>query len=134
MDFQFSISKRMEIAGSHQLSLDYDSKCRNIHGHNWIIVVYCGATHLNHNGMIIDFKHIKNLIHDRLDHQHINDVIPDINPTAENMAAWILCEMNKKFDELNPLDGADGRCYKVTVQESEGNIACCTLGGCGGKL
>ena len=121
MDFQFSISKRMEIAGSHQLSLDYDSKCRNIHGHNWIIVVYCGANHLNHNGMIIDFKHIKNLIHDRLDHRHINDIITDMNPTAENMAAWIL-------------DGADGVCYKVTVQESEGNIACCTLGGCGGKL
>lgn len=134
MDFQFSISKRMEVAGSHQLSLDYDSKCRNIHGHNWIITVYCGANHLNHNGMIIDFKHIKKLIHDRLDHQHINDVLPDINPTAENMAAWILCEMNKKFDELNLLDGADGKCYKVTVQESEGNIACCTLGGCGGKL
>ena len=109
MDFQFSISKRMEIAGSHQLSLDYDSKCRNIHGHNWIIVVYCGANHLNHNGMIIDFKHIKNLIHDRLDHQHINDVIPDINPTAENIAKWV----TKQFSE----------CYKAKVQESEGNIA-----------
>ena len=40
----------------------------------------------------------------------------------------------KKFDELNPLDGADGRCYKVTVQESEGNIACCTLDCSGGML
>ena len=115
MDFQFSISKRMEIAGSHQLSLDYDSKCRNIHGHNWIIVVYCGANHLNRNGMIIDFKHIKNLIHDRLDHQHINDVIPDINPTAENMAKWICDQVNDIIEV--------GECWKVSVQESEGNIA-----------
>lgn len=124
----------MEIAGSHQLTLDYESGCTRCHGHNWLITVYCGANHLNHNGMIIDFKHIKNIIHDRLDHHHINDVITDINPTAENMAAWILLEMNKKFDELNPIDGADGRCYKVTVQESEGNIACCTLDCSGGML
>lgn len=134
MEFKYSISKRMEIVGAHRLTLDYDSKCRNLHGHGWIVVVYCGANKLNHNGMIIDFKHIKNLIHDRLDHQNINEVLPDINPTAENMAEWILTEMNKKFSELNPLDGADGLCYKVTVQESEGNIACCTLGDCGGRL
>ena len=35
--------------------------------------------------MIIDFKHIKNAIMDKLDHQYINDVI-DFNPTAENMS------------------------------------------------
>lgn len=135
MEYKYSISKRMEVAGSHQLTLDYDSKCRNIHGHNWVITVFCRANTLNHNGMIIDFKHIKNIIHDRLDHKHINDVMPsDINPTAENMAAWILTEINDKFIELNAIDGSDGECYKVTVQESEGNVACCSLGGCGGIL
>ena len=134
MEYKYSISKRMEIAGAHQLDLDYDSKCKNLHGHNWLVVVYCGANKLNHNGMIIDFKHIKNLIHDRLDHQNINEVLPGINPTAENMAEWILNEMNNKFRELNVLDGADGFCYKVTVQESEGNIACCTSGYSGGML
>lgn len=130
MDYKYSLSKRMEVAGSHQLSLDYESKCQNLHGHNWLITVYCRANVLNHNGMIIDFKHIKNHISDRLDHHHINDVIPEgINPTAENMAAWILSEMNDKFLEVNATEGGDGECYKVTVQESEGNIACCTIGG-----
>lgn len=104
----YYIQKRLEIAGSHQLNLPYMSPCRRIHGHNWIITIYCKAEELNESGMICDFKEIKNKIHDRLDHQHINDIVP-YNPTAENMARWIA--------EQIP------HCYRVDVQESEGNIA-----------
>jgi 6-pyruvoyltetrahydropterin/6-carboxytetrahydropterin synthase len=98
----------MEIAGAHNLKLDYESKCTNLHGHNWIVTVYCKAMELDHNGMILDFKKIKTMISDKLDHQYINDVV-DFNPTAENMSRWI-CEQIP-------------HCYKVSVQESEGNIA-----------
>ena len=104
----YYVSKRMEIAGAHRLTLDYESKCQNLHGHNWIVIVYCKSKELNHNGMIVDFKHIKNMISDKLDHQYINDIV-DFNPTAENMAKWI-------HDQIP-------NCYKVSVQESEGNIA-----------
>lgn len=104
----YYVSKRLEIAGSHKLALNYDSKCQNLHGHNWIVTVHCKAEELNENGMVTDFTHIKRDIHDRLDHQHLNDVV-DFNPTAENIARWI-CENVKN-------------CYKVSVQESEGNIA-----------
>ena len=104
----YYISKRMEIAGAHNLKLSYESKCSNIHGHNWIVTVYCKSKELNEDGMIIDFKHIKNKISDKLDHKYINDVV-DFNPTAENMSKWIC-------DQIP-------HCYKVSVQESEGNIA-----------
>lgn len=99
----------MEIAGSHKLNLDYESKCQNLHGHNWIVTVYLKGEVLNHNGMLMDFTHIKKQIHDVLDHQHINDIV-EVNPTAENMSKWIC-------DKLGDM------CYKVEVQESEGNIA-----------
>ena len=104
----YKVSKRMEIAGSHKLDLDYMSACRELHGHNWIITVFCESKELNHNGMVVDFKEIKNKIHDRLDHKNINDVLP-FNPTAENIAKWVV-------DSIPT-------CYKATVQESEGNIA-----------
>lgn len=104
----YKVSKRMEIAGSHKLKLSYESKCENLHGHNWIVTVYCAAKELNADGMICDFKHIKDRIHGYLDHGNLNDLLP-FNPTAENIAAWI----TKQFPE----------CYKATVQESEGNIA-----------
>lgn len=105
----YYISKKLEIAGAHNLKLDYESKCENLHGHNWIVIIYCKNETLNQNGMIIDFKHIKNKISDKLDHQYLNDIV-DFNPTAENMAKWIC-------DEIGDI------CYKVSVQESEGNIA-----------
>lgn len=104
----YYVSKRMEIAGAHNLKLNYESKCSNLHGHNWIIIVYCKSKELDANGMVIDFKHIKDKISNKLDHQYLNNIV-DFNPTAENMARWI-CEQIPN-------------CYKVSVQESEGNIA-----------
>lgn len=98
----------MEVAGSHSLKLSYESKCKNLHGHNWIITVFCRASQLNADGMVCDFKHIKNKIHDKLDHGNLNEILP-FNPTAENIAKWIVDSIPE--------------CYKASVQESEGNIA-----------
>lgn len=111
--FKYEVSKRMEIAGAHRLDLPYESKCENLHGHNWIVTVFVGSNDLDH-GMVIDFTHIKRQIHDRLDHAFLNDLFV-FNPSAENIAKWICDEVNKMRE------GAV--CYRVTVQESEGNTA-----------
>lgn len=105
----YRVSKRMEIAGAHRLSLDYESKCREIHGHNWAITVFCRSDELDDNGMVVDFTHIKRDVENALDHKFINDVI-GVNPTAENIARWVAYRIGPK-------------CYRVTVQESEGNTA-----------
>lgn len=104
----YFVTKKMEIAGAHKLNLSYESKCQNLHGHNWIVTVFCKAKELNQDGMVCDFKHIKNKIHGKLDHGNLNKILP-FNPTAENIAKWICDQIPE--------------CYKVSVQESEGNIA-----------
>jgi len=104
----YYITKQLEISASHRLALDYESKCSALHGHNWIVTVYCKARELNANGMVTDFSHIKSVISERLDHQCLNDVLP-FNPTAENIARY-LCENIEN-------------CYRVDVQESIGNTA-----------
>lgn len=100
--------KRMEISASHSLKLSYQSKCENLHGHNWIITVWCRARKLNQDGMVVDFTHIKEKIQKKLDHKNLNEVLP-FNSTAENMAKWICDQIPE--------------CFKVMVQESEGNRA-----------
>ena len=104
----FYVKKRFEISAAHRLDLGYESKCCNVHGHNWIITVECRAKELNSDGMVTDFTHIKQLVVDKLDHAVINDVL-DVNPTAENIAKWIVDNVPN--------------CWRCEVQESEGNSA-----------
>jgi len=104
----YYVTKRIEISASHRLELSYPSKCSRLHGHNWIITVYCRAGELNADGMVCDFSHIKELIHGYLDHGNLNELLP-FNPTAENIARWICDNVEN--------------CYRVDVRESEGNTA-----------
>ena len=104
----YYIQKTLTISAAHNLNLSYESKCEHLHGHNWVITVYCKAKELNADGMVADFTHIKRVVKDTFDHKYINDVL-DVNPSAENIARWIC-------------DHVDN-CYKVSAQESEGNIA-----------
>ena len=51
----YYLTKRLEISAAHRLTLSYDSKCTNTHGHNWIITVHCRAAELNADGMVTDY-------------------------------------------------------------------------------
>lgn len=105
----YKVKKRIVVSAAHYLTLDYESKCSGIHGHNWVIDVYLKSPSLNANGMVMDFSHIKKVIKEALDHKLINDVIK-VNPTAENIAYWI-CQQLQPF------------CYRVDVEESPNNTA-----------
>ena len=104
----YYIKKTFEISASHHLMLSYESKCEQLHGHNWLITIHCKAKELNADGMVVDFTHIKRLIADRLDHANLNEILP-CNPTAENIARWI-CEQIPQA-------------YRVDVVESLNNEA-----------
>ena len=103
----FYLKKRIEVAGAHCLTLDYQSKCANVHGHNWWITIYCKSETLNDNGMVVDFTHIKEKVM-VLDHQNLNMIFA-FNPTAENIAKYLVESIEN--------------CYRCDVIESENNEA-----------
>ena len=105
----YYVEKDIEISASHHLNLSYESKCTNLHGHNWKIKICMRSKELDENCMVYDFSKIKSKISNKIDHKNLNEAF-DFNPTAENIAKWICDTLGEK-------------CYKVVVQESENNIA-----------
>ena len=105
----YYVKKSLEVSASHKLKLDYESKCENLHGHNWNIDIYLKSETLDKNGMVMDFTIIKKKIMDKMDHKNLNEIF-DFNPTAEKRATGIASELGEK-------------CYKVTVEESKNNLA-----------
>ena len=104
----FRVSQEIEFCYGHRL-LDYDGKCKYLHGHNGKAVIVLEAEELDHRGMLVDFSDIKKQvagwIDTNLDHRMILNeadpvadflreqgeplyLIPD-NPTAENIAKLI---------------------------------------------
>ncbi len=89
---------------SHQLpDTEYlvTKACARLHGHTYAVIVEVEKEELQ-GGMIIDFKAVKTVIDDDLDHRHINDVFDrfgfDHEPTAENIAKFISERLQKELD------------------------------------
>jgi 6-pyruvoyltetrahydropterin/6-carboxytetrahydropterin synthase len=88
-----TVAKRIRIDAAHYLP-DYPGKCKNMHGHEWLVEVGCSGPRAP-NGMVIDFADLKkflNWVEDKFDHKVLNDVIAI--PTCENFCAYIFQEFN----------------------------------------
>jgi 6-pyruvoyltetrahydropterin/6-carboxytetrahydropterin synthase len=104
----FRVTREIHFCYGHRL-LNYDGKCKYLHGHNGRAVITVESAELDERGMVIDFTDIKrvvsNWIDANLDHRmilHRDDparevleklgepmYLVDVNPTAENIARLI---------------------------------------------
>jgi 6-pyruvoyltetrahydropterin/6-carboxytetrahydropterin synthase len=104
----FRVTREIDFCYGHRL-LNYDGKCRYLHGHNGRAVIVLESATLDGRGMVLDFSEIKQVvsrwIDDNLDHRMIlcrDDPavsvlqklgeplhLIDANPTAENIAKLI---------------------------------------------
>ncbi|MDR1244037.1 MAG: 6-carboxytetrahydropterin synthase QueD [Endomicrobium sp.] len=122
MNYKLSVTKNFSSA--HCLR-EYKGKCENLHGHNWKIkAVFCG-TKLDKTGMLIDFtdikKHLEKIIL-YLDHKFLNEIEPfnRINPTAENLASFIL-------EQLKSIETENAKVCEVEVWESQSSCAIASI-------
>ena len=89
--YRFELNKDLHFSAAHYIPHEEAGKCQVMHGHTYHINVTIGGNALDELGFLIDFKQLKNLIHDKYDHSVLNDH-PEFNehfPTTERLAEQI---------------------------------------------
>jgi 6-pyruvoyltetrahydropterin/6-carboxytetrahydropterin synthase len=129
----FSVTREITFCYGHRL-LEYEGKCRHLHGHNGRAEITLAGEGLNHLGMVVDFGDVKRVvgrwIDEELDHRMLlrqdDPVLPalreqgeplfvmDVNPTAENIAKLIF---DYAADQGLPV-------VEVRLWETESSFAC----------
>ena len=104
----YRVTREIDFCYGHRL-LNYEGKCRHLHGHNGRAVIVLEAQSLDARGMLVDFVEIKRKVQrwidENLDHNMLlcrdDPILPvlieqgervfvmDENPTAENIARLI---------------------------------------------
>jgi 6-pyruvoyltetrahydropterin/6-carboxytetrahydropterin synthase len=109
------------FSAAHRLR-DYKGKCEHLHGHNYKVQVSARSERTGAGGMVIDFGDLKEAARptmEKLDHSFLNDVEPfdGIEPSAENIAAFIFDEIEQKLGERAVM------LHSVSVWESDTSCA-----------
>jgi 6-pyruvoyltetrahydropterin/6-carboxytetrahydropterin synthase len=117
MATKYTLKVVTDFASAHSLR-GYPGACQRLHGHNWKLEAEVVATALDDLGMGIDFKAIKTVAREvagELDHQYLNDIKPfdEINPTAENIAAYIFRGLSQRLNNQRV------RVSAITLWETE---------------
>ncbi|EIJ78285.1 6-pyruvoyl tetrahydrobiopterin synthase [Bacillus methanolicus PB1] len=95
------VSKEFTFDSAHHLHC-YEGKCKNLHGHTYK-VIFGLSGYVDDRGLLIDFSDIKDIwkkeIEIFLDHKYLNETLPPMNTTAENMVVWIYEKMKEALEK-----------------------------------
>lgn len=127
-------TRRLQFAAGHRVH-GHESKCAHLHGHNYVVHLTAHGQ-LDHLGRVIDFSVLKDLfgrwIDENWDHGFIvwagdwearramesvvnqKVFLLDLNPTAENMADYLLREIGPKLLQQTGI-----RLVHVRLEETE---------------
>lgn len=110
------VSKEFTFSAAHHLH-EYEGKCKNLHGHEYR-VVFGVSSYLNDIGMSLDFGDLKAIWKEKvepyLDHRYLNEMLPLMNTTCENMVYWIY----KEFEKHLPQNDMQARMEFVRLYET----------------
>nr|WP_263326796.1 6-carboxytetrahydropterin synthase QueD [Neobacillus sp. Marseille-Q6967] len=102
------VSKEFTFDAAHHLH-NYEGKCKNLHGHTYK-VIFGISGYVDERGLMMDFGDIKDIwkkeIEIFLDHRYLNETLPPMNTTAENMVVWIYEKMAAALNQLESNKGA----------------------------
>ena len=114
-----TLRKNFEFEASHVLPW-HPGKCRRLHGHSYKLQVWV-ERRMQEQGIALDFGDIsgvvKALISEKLDHYHLNDLLP--NPTAEHLLLWIWQELSVPLKGIRKmcLWETSNSCAEITAED-----------------
>jgi 6-pyruvoyltetrahydropterin/6-carboxytetrahydropterin synthase len=95
---KINVTKIFTFDSAHNL-LNYEGKCKNLHGHTYKLEVTIRGIS-DERGIVIDFSELKQFVNEviieKMDHKYLNDIL-EFNTTCENMVVWIFNELNEKL-------------------------------------
>ena len=127
-----TIERYHDISCGHRV-VNHESRCKNLHGHNYRIHFAVTAGELDPLGRVLDFSVVKKTLcawlEEHWDHKYLlwteDPLLPQLralspesiapvpfNPTAENMALYLLREVGPRLLEPH-------RCTLVQVRVEE---------------
>jgi len=137
-----TVVRQIKFCAGHRL-LGHEGKCKNLHGHNYVAQFYVTGCETDELGRVVDFSVINKLfkgwIDEHWDHgvllwdddheaikavsmmEHNRLFCMPYNPTAENMAKYLLCEVAPAL--VKQIEGYDVSVTKVVVWETENSAA-----------
>lgn len=119
----FEASVKASFSGAHRLK-GYRGKCEALHGHNWDVEAFVASKDLNAEGLLIDFKVLRNKLNEvlcALDHRDLNSIafFKERNPSAENIAKYIYTNLKKALSDR----GQKVSLLRVSVWETRDSCA-----------
>ena len=137
-----TVMRQIKFCAGHRL-LGHEGKCANLHGHNYTAQIFVTGRETDELGRVVDFSVINRLfkgwIDEHWDHgilvwtkdeEAVNAISQmslnrlycmPYNPTAENMAKYLLLEVAPKL--VAQIEGYDVQVTKVVIWETENSAA-----------
>lgn len=102
------IFKKFTFDSAHSLPHVPDGhKCKNVHGHTYLLTVWVERDLDEKLGWVMDFKDLKEVVDPlvkRIDHNYLNDIEGLENPTCEILLKWIWEELESDLPGLKRIE------------------------------
>lgn len=121
----YEVTVKKTFSAAHRIR-DIGGKCEALHGHNFLVEVSVSAESLNEEGLLIDFRVLKQWteeVLDQLDHKFLNELeyFKKRNPSSEQIARYLYEMIDERAQQEKV------HLSRVSVWESENSCATYSL-------
>jgi len=72
--YQFELNKDFNFSAAHHIPCEEAGICQNVHGHTYFVNLTIVGDKLDDTGFLVNFSHLKKMIHGKFDHQLLNNL------------------------------------------------------------